>query len=295
MPIVSIIVPVFNAEKYLHECINSVLLQTYQDWELLLIDDGSTDSSGLICDDYALKDERIRVFHIQNGGVSKARNYALDIMQGQWLTFLDSDDYIAPQTLEFCLNQIQECGLDMVQYSYTNNSEYLGQNGMLYTDTVCLEEYIKLWQFQVGIAGNFVPTSVIKKYNIRFDESLKIAEDQIFIMTVMTHLRRFKMCSEQFYYWRVNNQSATHTASPETLYHSIAALAKFKNDMYPLFSEHLTCQILKHYLECRKVGGNISTKKIISLIIKTPLCNTYSPLHTFRVYARSLYWILKAM
>ena len=92
-PKISVIIPVYNTEKYLHRCIDSVLAQTYQDFELLLIDDGSKDSSGAICDEYAAKDTRVRVFHKENGGVSDTRNYGLDLAQGKYLMFLDSDDF----------------------------------------------------------------------------------------------------------------------------------------------------------------------------------------------------------
>ena len=99
-PKVSIVVPVYNAEKYLRCCIDSILDQTYTDWELLLIDDGSKDTSGSICDEYAAKDERIRVFHKENGGVSSARNLGLDHVLGEWVTFVDSDDYIEENFLK---------------------------------------------------------------------------------------------------------------------------------------------------------------------------------------------------
>ena len=94
MPKVSIIVPVYKAEKYLNRCIDSILAQTFIDWELLLIDDGSPDKSGEICDEYSKKDQRIKVFHKSNGGVSSARNLGLDHVKGQWITFIDADDYI---------------------------------------------------------------------------------------------------------------------------------------------------------------------------------------------------------
>ena len=91
---VSCIIPVYNTEKYLPRCIESVLAQTFVDWEMLLIDDGSTDASGSICDEYAASDSRIRVFHKENGGVSSARNVGLDNMRGEWVTFVDSDDWL---------------------------------------------------------------------------------------------------------------------------------------------------------------------------------------------------------
>ena len=93
-PIISVIVPVYNVEQYLPRCIDSILAQTFTDFELLLIDDGSKDKSGAICDAYARKDPRIRVFHKPNGGVSSARNMGLDNAKGEWIAFVDSDDWV---------------------------------------------------------------------------------------------------------------------------------------------------------------------------------------------------------
>ena len=100
MNVISIIVPIYNAGNTLHRCIDSILSQTYTSWELLLVDDGSTDSSGAISDEYATKDTRVRVFHKENGGVSSARNVGLDNAQGEWITFVDSDDYIEENFLK---------------------------------------------------------------------------------------------------------------------------------------------------------------------------------------------------
>lgn len=99
-PKISVIVPVYNTEKYLHRCIDSILAQTFTDFELLLIDDGSKDNSGTICDEYAAKDSRVRVFHKENGGVSSARNLGLDNAKGEWISFVDSDDYTDSYFLE---------------------------------------------------------------------------------------------------------------------------------------------------------------------------------------------------
>ena len=93
-PKISVIVPVYNAEKYLHRCIDSILNQTFPDFELLLIDDGSKDQSGEICDEYAKKDSRVKVFHKENGGVSSARNVGIDNAVGEYICFCDSDDWV---------------------------------------------------------------------------------------------------------------------------------------------------------------------------------------------------------
>ena len=96
LPLVSIIVPVYKAEAYVATCIESIQAQTCTDWELILVDDGSPDNSGQICDNYAFGDERITVIHKMNGGVSAARNDALKIAKGKYLSFVDSDDYVLP-------------------------------------------------------------------------------------------------------------------------------------------------------------------------------------------------------
>ncbi|WP_161949297.1 glycosyltransferase family 2 protein [Streptococcus suis] len=113
-PLISIIVPVYNVENYLDECIQTVLAQTYSNWELLLINDGSTDSSGTICDDYAKGDERIRVVHKNNGGLSDARNAGINNCTGEYITFLDSDDGIREDFLETCLTTAIQHDVDIV-------------------------------------------------------------------------------------------------------------------------------------------------------------------------------------
>lgn len=122
--VISIIVPVYNTEKYLDQCIQSVLAQTYTNWELLLIDDGSTDSSGAICDKYAAEDKRIKVVHKPNTGVSDSKNIALDMARGEYVMFLDSDDYWC---LKDCLEQLyiasQEFGADIVRGDYKSVDE----------------------------------------------------------------------------------------------------------------------------------------------------------------------------
>ena len=125
MPQISVIIPVYNVEKYLHRCIDSILVQTFEDFELILIDDGSPDRCGAICDEYAEQDNRIHVIHQENGGLSAARNagidWALAHSNSQWLTFVDSDDWIHPQYLEALLSAakcnhvlISTCGIEKV-------------------------------------------------------------------------------------------------------------------------------------------------------------------------------------
>ena len=98
-PLISIIIPVYNREKYIEECLNSILSQTFNDYEILLIDDGSNDNTGIICDKYAEENKKIKVFHKKNGGVSSARNLGLRCAKGKWIIFVDSDDVLAKESL----------------------------------------------------------------------------------------------------------------------------------------------------------------------------------------------------
>ena len=112
---ISIIIPVYNVEKYLRECLDSILAQSYKDFEIILVDDGSTDSSGNICDEYSMKYENIKVLHKNNNGLSSARNAGLDIAQGEYILFIDSDDVVSPVMLETLMAHV--AGYDIVSYT----------------------------------------------------------------------------------------------------------------------------------------------------------------------------------
>ena len=107
-PLISVIIPVYKVERYLDKCVNSVLSQTYTNLEIFLVDDGSPDNSGMMCDKYARDDSRVKVIHKKNGGLSDARNAAIDVATGDWLTFIDSDDYVAPDYVDTLYTLVSE-------------------------------------------------------------------------------------------------------------------------------------------------------------------------------------------
>lgn len=123
---VSVIIPVYNVENYIEECLNSVINQTYKNLEIILVDDGSPDGSGKICDEYAIKDERIKVIHKENGGLSSARNVALDIATGDYVAFVDSDDYVDENTFSQAVESLEQTEADVCMFSHravTENGE----------------------------------------------------------------------------------------------------------------------------------------------------------------------------
>lgn len=235
MPKVSIIVPVYKAEKYLNRCIDSIIAQTFTDWELLLIDDGSPDRSGDICDEYAKKDTRIRVFHKKNGGVSSARNLGLDNVQGEYVTFVDSDDWIDVNTFKVCFSQIETYDLDILQFSYTRDEKQLG-NVLDFEFHVCtLKKYISEKRLLLCVWGTIFSVDVIKQNYIRFNEKMKLAEDQLFVFSCLELSNRIMRIPNILYYYYDNPCSATNNERSEDLIYSSFQCIEFKKQ-HPLFA-----------------------------------------------------------
>ena len=177
---VSVIVPVYNVETNLRQCIYSVISQTYSDWELLLIDDGSKDGSGLICDEYAMSDDRIKVIHKQNGGVSSARNKGLDIAQGEWITFIDSDDWLDKDALEIYTDAIARTGSDMIKTCHRNHyKDYIEENpiseDVSYTDHSDMLAALERSRYFSVVCNSFIRSSIAKKF--RFNTNISWLED----------------------------------------------------------------------------------------------------------------------
>ena len=121
LPMISVIVPAYNIEQYLPRCLDSLVNQTYKNLEILLVDDGSVDLSGIICNKYAADDSRIRVFHIKNGGVSNARNFALDNMHGEYVTFVDSDDWLDVDWVEQAFYKVKDANVLLIEGKKNGN------------------------------------------------------------------------------------------------------------------------------------------------------------------------------
>ena len=241
-PKVSVIVPVYKAEKYLHRCVDSILAQTFTDFELLLVDDGSPDRSGAICDQYAAADPRVRVFHKPNGGVSSARNLGIEKANGEWLMFVDADDEICPMTLEICISKSVENCLDILQFSFTRSREYTFNNeneGVVYDSL----SYIKKRDYLVYVWGSIIKTSIIKLNNIRFDVNIKLAEDQFVMMDCLRCSNRIMRIGDKLYYYRQTEYSATKNTKSSDSLNSIFAVQNYKK-LHPEFSANIDNLIL---------------------------------------------------
>lgn len=182
-PLVTVIIPVYNSEKTLRKCIDSILYQSFKDFELILVDDGSTDLSPQICDEYAVKDSRVKVFHKPNGGVSSARNIGLDYAQGQRITFIDSDDYITKGFFDG-VDSIKS-DLLIVSYIWSRNSIDSLDERLNNFELITKEKIISFLNSFLttailrGPCAKFYKRELLK--DIRFDESMKVAEDAFFV------------------------------------------------------------------------------------------------------------------
>lgn len=263
---ISIIVPVYNTELYLRECIDSVLAQTYSDFELILVDDGSTDNSGIICDEYVQKDNRIKVFHELNLGVSSARNKGLKNITGEWLLFLDSDDTLHLSALERLNKSIESCPqVDIIQFAYTRQPFYCLQvdnegDTILH---ISPQEYITMGLYNVCAAGSLIKVKLINDNNIKFDSNLRLAEDQVFVFQVLQKSKWCSRLSDVLYYYRDNRSSATNTARPESMLQTIRSLECYKTQI-PLAIEQFD-NVIMSFIYYMVVDRNIPINFIVNI------------------------------
>ena len=209
---ISIIVPVYNVKKYLPKCIDSVINQTYTDWELILINDGSKDNSGIICDEYASKDERIKVIHKNNEGVSIARNSGIELAKGEYICFIDSDDWIEPTYLsDFRINEFK-CDFYFSGALYDTYGKVYSYKK--YNEKFCRSKYeIRNDFFDQDLLSNGYPwgklyrTQIIRENNLRFNENLTINEDHIFVFQYFLHINSLYITNAAGYHYTVFDNS----------------------------------------------------------------------------------------
>lgn len=210
--LVSIIVPIYNAEKYLDSCIQSVLRQTYTNWELILIDDGSTDKSGRVAEEYGFADERITVFHQKNLGVSLARNQGIDEATGNYVVFLDADDELIEDCLAKTVNIAEETNADVVAGRSCENQE-LFQDRIIWTGAEALENSLKDHLFTYSACAKLIRREFIGK--TRFTPDIRINEDSYFVFQLLCKQNVFVLTNDVIYFYRANSESSSRTVFSE--------------------------------------------------------------------------------
>lgn len=267
---VSVVLPIYKVEKFLDECIESVVNQTYKNLEIILVDDGSPDRCPKICDEWAKKDKRIKVIHKQNEGLGMARNTGIDIAKGNYICFFDSDDYLAPTLIEKCVNKLLEYKADFVIYGFCDVTEekkivkeYIPTTSKYYFE----EEEIKSilikqlyssnnyknenYNLKISAWNCMLSKKLIDKLEFKFVSEREIISEDVYSMLIYyANMKKACIINENLYFHRINNKSLTH---------------EFRKDRF----DKLNVLYLKLNDLCIKLKLDLETKKLMS----TPYLN----------------------
>lgn len=274
--LISIIVPVYNAEQYLEKCLDSILAQTYSELEIILVDDGSTDTSGTICDAYAARDSRIIVHHQKNTGQAGARNYGLDIAKGEYIGFVDSDDWVAPEMYETMLACLLRHQADVVVCSRFsvrggNIKQSFGTNVAEETvmDTEeAVRRFLTYRAIDSSVWDKLYKRSCVQK--VRFPLGY-ICEDVPFVYEVLANSARVVHCAKPLYYWLHRIGSTSRSAfSPKSmgLWYWFAEVRDACHKRFPQLSEEADYLFYKNLLvlalRVAAAGGIVEERTMVN-------------------------------
>ncbi|MBQ7257000.1 MAG: glycosyltransferase [Abditibacteriota bacterium] len=263
---ISIIVAVYNAEKYLHHCVESLINQTYKDIEIILVDDGSKDQSPLLCDDYAEKYDFIRVFHKENGGQSSARNLGIEKAEGDYIAFVDNDDLIHPKFCEIMAYLAEETGCDIVtcqrkccdSYEEVVFTDLAFSHEIINTSEIIFNEFVKgkKHRFLNAFHTKLVNKDLLLKH--KFNEDLRDEEDTLLATLLFMECPKIGYINQKIYFHITNKNSITHLKENE-----------IKNINYLILSRKLIMEefALRNYPYLNHVVSNIFIKIIYEYMV----------------------------
>src|SRR5690625_3020192 len=228
---ISIIVPVYNLERYLPKCIDSILAQTFTNFELILVNDESTDASGEICEKYASIDHRIKVIHKKNGGVASSRNAGLEVAKGQYIGFVDNDDYISKYMFETLYNNAKTYSSDIVVCDYSNVYERSSQDMELFTTDYQIQHYNNIEGLnQLYTTNNItfvVPWNKLYKKHLFDNTQYKfgsINDDENIVHELLYHSHKTTYIQSSLYYYVQRIRSEEHTSELQSRGHLVCRL-----------------------------------------------------------------------
>ena len=272
--LISVIIPVYNVELYLDKCLTSVMAQSYRNLQIILVDDGSTDRSGQICDKYEGIDSRIIVIHQENRGVSSARNVALELAAGTYIVFVDSDDFLPEHSIEMRIKNIGFADMLVGNICNISVGGHLQKKEMLLDDRNISSNELLWYLFNENICGyqgflfdKLFRLSIINKNQIRFDEHIKMNEDRIFIMKYLLCSGKVQFVSDNLYYYRQREDSVlgqakdTLTASELTVLDSFEYMKNLVQDR----NNRLYAILCRRMFECTLHLMRKTTKKDYSI------------------------------
>lgn len=251
-PKLSIIVPVYNVEKFLKQCVNSILRQSYENFELILVDDGSQDQSGEICDEFRMIDDRVIVIHKKNEGQSIARNVGIEIAHGEYVCFIDSDDWIHNQYLEVLYSNARKMAADIVQcnYYYAYETFYLTEKKtyctceneiITYTTDEAIYQLIQHKDIKNFLWGKIIRVDLVKSNLL---PNIATFEDLYWFPKLIQSCNKYVIVNKTLYYYRQHESSLTHEYNNTSLLllRGLEERIQFVNEYYPQFSEMMYYQ-----------------------------------------------------
>ncbi len=291
----SVIIPIYNVEKYLRDCLNSVINQTYKDLEIILVDDGSPDKCGEICDEYANKDERIRVIHKKNGGLSDARNAGFSISHGDYIYFLDSDDYIIENAIEKMVSCIEKEKADIVffdsdtlyeDFPDPNYREYFVRSNCYRTEkgSHVLRKQIGKQEYYSCVQFHFFRRSLLEKNKLKFVKDM-MHEDELFTVLAYIRAERVAQLNEIVYVKRLRANSIMSerisVKSIAGMYRCIIGYAHEENKYLPDSIESKVLKIRIRDMSQALIHKFVSVEKKNRMIAKKYVEKTSRILHQY--------------
>lgn len=299
---VSVIIPVYNTEKYLHKCLSSILNQSYKDFEVICVDDGSSDNSLNILYEYQKKDDRVIIVSQDNGGVSKARNTGLKHARGDYITFIDSDDWVHHQYLEALVTGItaSNANMSVIRYKEINNYQEKivedNVNFLEYLTLYTIDQVMNEYKYKSRCWGKLYKSNIILTEGVLFPESIKIGEDSTFVYTYFSRIVNQPTIavikSDLYYYYHAREDSAIHIYGEDDIIKLVEYFLLSMDSANAWLRKHYAMEGLKKMLGIRYSARLIHKTDIIK---KSNNCiNKIFKKTSARELTVPVYWVYRA-
>ena len=279
IPEISVIVPVYKAEAYLHQCVDSILSQKKENLELILIDDGSPDKCGQICDEYVKKDNRVKTIHVQNGGPSRARNIGLSYATGKWVMFVDADDWLDINTFDVLNSDLASA--EIIYFGYrkvypTHTTQGIPNSVPVTTSLekidIELEKLILSKEQYFGFSVNkFFLRSIIETHQICFPKDLIVKEDEVFTLRYIKHIKGLAVSATAPYNYRMLESSLSHAPNKYRCYKELAAIVESELESFSYKKSRIAFidKCMSYYLSAISESVQFGVRDLLEVVNST--------------------------
>lgn len=247
--LITILIPCFNVELYLSKCLDSILQQTYQNLQIVLIDDGSKDATWKLMQKFEKKDSRIEIYHQDNQGVAATRNNLLTKVKGDYVLFVDSDDWVEPDMIEVLMNEMRQCDADVSMCGMVVNDTPVSK--IYKKEILDQQEIIKRFLFHNELRGSLcnklVKTSLL--HNVKFHSGISYGEDALFCWNIFQKVKKIVMTNRQLYHYRMNDASISHQSFGEKKFSGHQVWEIITEDTSKLYPQYLPIAQARHCVE----------------------------------------------